>query len=715
MLFPGSRSVWLSAAAVFAVILGLLAWQLTERKYPAYTSTDSVGVRSLVVDVAPGRPVCIPALRVTRDSRFIRLQGFSAGPRPELRWSLRRADGVTRGMMTAGAAGWQVIDMPIAGEPTARDSAPATLCVASDGVLSLGGTGGGIYAGDPGTAITVEGKRQVGTYVAVWFLPDRSSRTSLLDLLPTLTERASLFRPGFVGPWLYYLLLFGLVPAMAYSGVRLLAKTAAGSPTRVPLALAIALITFANCLTWALITPPFLTPDEQEHFGYAQYLAETGNAPSRSANHKPAWSNEETVALDSIRLPSRSAIIDARPPWFKADEERWRERVRRLDPGRKEGGGATAATTHSPLYYGMLAPAYWAASGGSIWSRLTAMRAVSGLLAALTAVFAYLLVLELVPGRRVLAAAAGLLIAFQPMFTFMGGAVNNDMAVNAASAALAFLLIRGLRRGPTVGVAAGIGALIILAPLAKATALALFPAVAVGIAGMLWRYHGRSTWRAYAAMAGAAAALGIAWVLLAPVFDRDVFTTPGGTAPGTGTGVGSAALDMPKTFLSYLWQEFLPKLPFMHDLHPQKWPAYDIYVQRGWAAFGWYTVQFSNWVYKVIVVVMLLTAAAAIVSAIRRTSTTRSLSVEIAVLFLMVTGVIVGVAAAYFTPVGGREGVFEQGRYAFTAIAPLAALAVAGCTVLGARRIPVLTGLLVAATAGLFAASGWLALSQFYA
>ena len=64
--------------------------------------------------------------------------------------------------------------------------------------------------------------------------------------------------------------------------------------------------------------------------------------------------------------------------------------------------------------------------------------------------FAYLLVLELVPGRRVLAAAAGLLVAFQPMFTFMGGAVNNDMAVNAACAALAFLLIRGLRRGPTV-------------------------------------------------------------------------------------------------------------------------------------------------------------------------------------------------------------------------------------------------------------------------
>ena len=179
----------------------------------------------------------------------------------------------------------------------------------------------------------------------------------------------------------------------------------------------------------------------------------------------------------------------------------------------------------------------------------------------------------MLPRRRVLAVAAGLLVAFQPMFTFMGGAVNNDMGVNAACAGLAFLLIRALRRGPSVGVAASIGALIVIAPLAKATSLALMPAVAVGLAGLVWRYHERSTWRAYAALGGAALAFGLAWVLIAPSFDRDVFTTPGGAAPGTSSGVGGGALEMPRAYLSYLWQEFLPKLPFMTDLHPQRWPA----------------------------------------------------------------------------------------------------------------------------------------------
>ena len=43
----------------------------------------------------------------------------------------------------------------------------------------------------------------------------------------------------------------------------------------------------------------------------------------------------------------------------------------------------------------------------------------------------------------------GLLVAFQPMFGFISGAINNDNGVNAAAAAIAYLLIRGLRRGLT--------------------------------------------------------------------------------------------------------------------------------------------------------------------------------------------------------------------------------------------------------------------------
>ena len=214
------------------------------------------------------------------------------------------------------------------------------------------------------------------------------------------------------------------------------------------------------------------------------------------------------------------------------------------------------------------------------------------------------------------------------------------------------------------------------------------------------------------------AAVAVTWVLVAPVFDRDFFTTPGGSAPVASGGVGSSALDMPATFASYLWQQFLPRLPFMNDQHIQDWPAFEIYVKRAWGAFGWYAVYFPNWVYRVIVGVMLAVGIGGAVAVGRRILADRPLVVEALVLFLMVAGVVVGVAAAYFTRVGHREGVFEQGRYAFTAIAPLAAAVAAAvpCSARGAfRLLPPVFLALVAATAGLYIASGWLALSQFYA
>ena len=47
-------------------------------------------------------------------------------------------------------------------------------------------------------------------------------------------------------------------------------------------------------------------------------------------------------------------------------------------------------------------------------------------------------------------------------------------------------------------------------------------------------------------------------------------------------------------YFEYLWQVFLPRVPGMKEYHPQTWPAFDIYVRRGWASFGWYTFEFPD-------------------------------------------------------------------------------------------------------------------------
>jgi hypothetical protein len=172
-------------------------------------------------------------------------------------------------------------------------------------------------------------------------------------------------------------------------------------------------------------------------------------------------------------------------------------------------------------------------------------------------------------------------------------------------------------------------------------------------------------------------------------------------------------LHHPFDYLNYLWQVFLPRLPFMNDVAVQRWPAFDIYVERGWAAFGWYAMQFPRWVYVAIVAVMLAVGGLCVFAVRRERAAARPRALEIAVLLLALAGVIAGVEAAYFTT-QGRLTVSEQGRYAFTAMVPLAGIAVGAAFAFGRRRAPLVASGLVAAVAGLSFASYMLAFSRFF-
>jgi hypothetical protein len=70
------------------------------------------------------------------------------------------------------------------------------------------------------------GRRQLDTDVAVVFLDDRRS---MLAWLPRAFERASVFRPGFVGAWLFWALA-----AAVLIGVPLLLARALSDAARAP-------------------------------------------------------------------------------------------------------------------------------------------------------------------------------------------------------------------------------------------------------------------------------------------------------------------------------------------------------------------------------------------------------------------------------------------------------------------------------------------------
>ena len=328
--------------------------------------------------------------------------------------------------------------------------------------------------------------------------------------------------------------------------------------------------------------------------------------------------------------------------------------------------------------------------------------------------FTFLTVRELAPRQEWLAVAAGLLVAFHPQFSFMGGVVNNDNGVNAAAALLVFLLIRGLRRRLTVPLALAIAAAVVLVQATKGTGLALLPAVAVAVAGMLWRGHTKQDLVGVLALGGGLAAFQGAWTVITGAVGSKAVTTSGRDSAGLAGGTLDRALSELGGYLSYTWQFFLPRLGFMTDLQTPAWPVYDVYLKEGWAAFGWLTVLFPSWVYTVILIVSLTVAVLCVVTIVRERPAVRRRAWEIAVLITVLAGVLAGVAAAYFTVGEARPVPAEQGRYLFTAIVPLATIAVGGTLAFGRRAAPVLASALVAAVIGLDYASQLLSIEQFF-
>jgi hypothetical protein len=706
-LFPGDRRVWLVAAVLgglFAVAIAIAA--LTPREH--YTGTSSVRLRSFPIELAKGQQLCVPQPIPAGTGRVELWVDTAGAPRPRIEPEVLRAGGAPlRGrLITPNAVGPHKLMFAIPETPGEPESVPGEVCLLSHGKLFVGGMG---QASPFDEVPTVDG-REAPSRIAIWFRPPAGEKRSVASMLPDVFRRAALFRPGVVGPWLYAAILFLVLPGLVYAGLRLLARAEdEGRRRRLPAAAAVALVAFGYATCWALVTPVFQAPDESEHFAYAQRVGESGRG---LINGPSPYSSDEARGIEAMRTLAMNETGDGRPPWLDYDEAKWRRANERERAPRDDGGGAVTATgSHSPVYYGTLAPTYRLTRGASIWTTVTSMRITSALYGALAAACAFLLVLELAPRRRVLAVAAGLLVAFHPMFGFMSGTVNNDMGVNGMAALLLYLVVRAFVRGPTPALGAAIGAVLIVAPLMKGTAYALYPAALVGLGATLLRHRSRRTLVSFAVLGLTAVALFALWGAVSGHFERSTFTTPGGETPGSNFG----GVQNPRGLLAYIWQIFFPPLPFMIDYWQQgAWPYYDIYVVRGWAAFGWYAMTFSDWVYWVIAGAMPLVALLSVAAVVRYRHRWRELLVPGAVLLLAIGGIFAGVHAFYFPVTPRADNIPEQGRYLFPTIAALATIAAASAYAFGRRLVVPLATVLVVAVMGVGYAAQLLALTRFY-
>jgi 4-amino-4-deoxy-L-arabinose transferase-like glycosyltransferase len=715
--FAGDRRVW-RVAAICAVPFVLVSAYYCLRPRFYYTGSDSVEDASYL-HVRADAPICVSALELPAGTAVVRLRVESATrQRPALALVVRVDGHTIRSQLPAAGIVPDApsnVDFAIPPRPAQPAARLASLCVTAAGALRWGGTPLSKPAGAP---VTVAG-RQLSAQIAVWYLPKPGARLSYVQQAGAIFARAALFRPGVVGAWTYPLLLFALLPALALAAVRCLALAFAGHGRR--LAAWLFAIAALNAGCWALITPVFQGPDEVDHFAYVQSLVERGEGPSHDPHSKlERWSGAENRALEDAGFFTDHQVGDAPPPWLRARQRAYEREVAFLHPRTNDGGGFTTSAAHGPLYYLTLSPAYLLTRHASIFSQLTLMRLTSALLGALTVLFTFLLVRELAPGRAWLAVLAALLVAYEPMYSFISGIVNNDVGVNACAAALELLLIRMLRRGITIRWGLLTGAVLIALPIVKGTGLSLYPVAALVFAATLWRHHSRSDLYAFAGLALGA-------VLVAELSAHVLsLLQPAASASGTGaigsnaSAVHEALHHIPK-FLAYLWQALLPRLPFMPRYFPSPTgfvlfsdPGFVIFVERGWGAFGWYDVFFVKWVYVVIFLAMLATVALGVRAVRRERGWVRAHWLELLALVAMPVAVVVGFVAAYYQP-APRVVIAEFGRYAFPAIGPLAVLVVGALHAFGRRRMHLVgVGLLVAMIA-LSYASQLLTLTSFYA
>jgi len=358
-----------------------------------------------------------------------------------------------------------------------------------------------------------------------------------------------------------------------------------------------ALIALLNALTWSLIVPLFQTPDEQAHVAYAQYIAEKGRPPSHGSPGQGV-SEQERELLTGLHWKLMVHRPWARPLDSSAAHRRLERTLDRPANPAREGPGGGTAINYSPLYYAAAAVAYRLSPATDLFDRVHAMRIVSVLLAALTVFLVYLFLRELLPGTPWAWPVGALAVAFQPLFGFIGGGVNNDNLVTAAATGALLALAICFRRGLTPRTGIALGAWVAVGVLAKPSMVGLVPGIVLGIAVLVLRAPSDARRRA---LLGAGTAVAVAAIPLllyvavnATVWDRGLFLAgPGAEKPGR------VVYHPPATIggrIGYIWQFYLPRLPSMgHAFHgyPLRHLWFDGFVGK----FGWLDYGFSNWVY----------------------------------------------------------------------------------------------------------------------
>jgi 4-amino-4-deoxy-L-arabinose transferase-like glycosyltransferase len=346
-------------------------------------------------------------------------------------------------------------------------------------------------------------------------------------------------------------------------------------------------------LSWALLVPPWQSPDELAQFAFVQSIAENFTIPHTSGG---PYASSDLIDAEAAVGASRGAFWPepAPPDWQRSDYAAYLAAEHSAHPpSRTNGTGPSTATNNPPLFYLVAAVPYLIDHGGTAFGRLYSIRIFGVLLLLLTTVAAWLLAGEVFARRRLpqlgCAAAVGLL----PMAGFMSTAVNPEALLMLLWTLTLWLGARVInhraRRLDVMCMWAATAAAI----LTKATSYALVGPILVALLFGWLRRPPAERRRALIPIAAGGLVLAVpvlSWVALASSLGGLGITT-----------VGSSPTHpfLISQFFSYLWQFYLPRLPSLTPLRATPdLPVYDIWLRQLTGTFGWLDVYLPTWMYR---------------------------------------------------------------------------------------------------------------------
>jgi 4-amino-4-deoxy-L-arabinose transferase-like glycosyltransferase len=358
----------------------------------------------------------------------------------------------------------------------------------------------------------------------------------------------------------------------------------------------LALILFLGALLslgWNIALPAFQGPDEDAHFAYVQYLAETGSLPAVAGNSPVSM--QEHDALTYLNLFPLRGVLEARPAWSAADLRYWTAIEHTLPSGaRSDGYAGNAVASNPPLYYAVMSVPYLLFGWLPLLKLIFVLRLFNAAFYLATIALVWVIAGDLFGRERWKQTLAAGVVALEPQVGFMSAVINADKLLIALITAFLLASLRVVMRGPTTPRVLTMTFLAAAAALTQGRGLVTLPVLASTLVVAWIRFRPQIV-QALRQLAGAAAALGCALLFYLK------FGTPGGAAyGGQASALNSGAGFNVRQFLSSVYQFYLPSLP---DMQPRLGPAYgyrQVFIETFFGAFGWLEVRFKPRVYDLL-------------------------------------------------------------------------------------------------------------------